>query len=201
MIIKEFNEEVIRYIASTKDDDVTTQLSIFEGLCTKAKEIIWGVISHDHNYLYCGALYDFARLTPIEQIFMAVSSAYEYFTNNSLCFRFYPQHRIDINGRIYIADFCCEHFIFEAQEYNLSKKIIIECDGYESHHTKEQRNRDIYRENDIKLNGYSVIRFTGSQIYKNPFDCLAKALCFIVEENKQCINKTLKEAASNNGKI
>jgi very-short-patch-repair endonuclease len=139
------------------------------------------------------SLYSFEELTPIEQIFNAVICIYKHLLGDKFYFDFVPQHEIQINEKNYIADFCCYSFVLDGSEWLMDKKIVIECDGYESHHTKEQRNRDAYRENDLKLNGYSVIRFTGSQIYNNPYECFEKTLHFIFEENKNCIQRVFNE--------
>jgi very-short-patch-repair endonuclease len=201
MDIKKIHRELVDYIASTKNEEATTQFLIFESLCTKAKEILWSFISGSKNdFLYSKRLYSFEGLTPIEQIFNAILCIYEYVSNESFYFEIIPQYEIQIRDKTYIADFCCKSFVFDGTDWFLDKNIVIECDGYESHHTKEQRNRDIYRENELKLNGYSVIRFTGTQIYNNPYSCFEKALYFIIDENKKCIQKAFDEV-NNNGKI
>lgn len=201
MDIKNFHAEIIKHIETTKNEETITQFLIFESLCEKAKEILWCYISSRKNdFWYFDGLYSFEGLTPIEQIFNAVLCIYDYIANESFYFEIIPQYEIKIKGKTYIADFCCKSFIFDGVEWFLDKNIVIECDGYGSHHTKEQLNRDIYRENELKLNGYSVIRFTGSQIYNTPYDCFEKALLFIIEENKDCIEKAFKEV-NNNGKI
>lgn len=201
MDIKKFHREFVDYISSKKNECSTTQFIIFESLCNKAKEILWYFISNSENdFLYSNRLYSFEGLTPIEQIFNAISCLYEYVANEKFYFDIIPQFEIKIKDKTYIADFCCKSFVFDGVEWLLDKNVVIECDGYESHHTKEQRNRDIQRENELKLNGYSVIRFTGTQIYNNPYACFEKALYFIIEENKNCIQNAFDEV-KNNGEI
>ena len=59
-------------------------------------------------------------------------------------------------------------------------KVIIECDGYEFHHkNKVQVTHDNEREYNLKIAGYDVIRFSGSQIHNNPLECAEKAYEYI----------------------
>ncbi len=55
--------------------------------------------------------------------------------------------------------------------------FVIECDGHEFHEkTKEQVRKDKERERDLQRNGYFVIRFSGSEIHKNPMKCAVEAI-------------------------
>jgi hypothetical protein len=56
----------------------------------------------------------------------------------------------------------------------VERKIVIEIDGHDYHKTREQRTRDAQRERYLQLNGWRVIRFTGSEIYKDPSGCVAE---------------------------
>lgn len=50
--------------------------------------------------------------------------------------------------------------------------VIVECDGHDFHErTKEQAARDKRRDRDLLAAGYPVMRFTGSEIYKDPIGC------------------------------
>jgi very-short-patch-repair endonuclease len=53
-----------------------------------------------------------------------------------------------------------------------SKHLIVECDGHEFHErTKKQAARDRSRDRNFQSKGYTVYRFTGSEIWKDPCDC------------------------------
>lgn len=52
------------------------------------------------------------------------------------------------------------------------KKIIIELDGHEFHKTKEQREYDCKRERFLQKEGWQIIRYTGTEIYKNSKKCV-----------------------------
>lgn len=57
-----------------------------------------------------------------------------------------------------------------------SRKLIIELDGHESHKSKEDRTYDAKRDRQLQREGYTVIRFTGSEIYKNSASCVDEVL-------------------------
>lgn len=53
------------------------------------------------------------------------------------------------------------------------KNIAIECDGYDWHHkTFEQVERDRKRDKYLMSKGWVILRFSGSQIQKNPAKCV-----------------------------
>lgn len=51
-------------------------------------------------------------------------------------------------------------------------RMIIELDGHEYHSTKEQLERDAIRQRYLTRAGYSVIRFTGREINRDPAACV-----------------------------
>jgi very-short-patch-repair endonuclease len=67
-----------------------------------------------------------------------------------------------------------------------TRYISIECDGHDYHErTKEQARRDRQRDRDLKQHGIEVIRFTGSEIHRDPLTCaeeLAQQLARIAAE-------------------
>lgn len=174
------------------------ELEVFNRLCEKAKLLLWEEFNQPNGYyLQVSQLDDYvAKLTPIEQILFVALDIYQYHQNkdDKFWFTFYPQEIIKTNKSNYVVDFYIESFCYCGFQELCEKRIIIECDGYDSHHTKQQRNYDIERENDLKMNGFSVIRFTGSQIYNDPYKCVFQILKFLIEENKGIITKTIKEA-------
>ena len=57
------------------------------------------------------------------------------------------------------------------------KKIIVECDGHEFHQkSKQQVEKDNQRERDLKKLGYEVVRFSGSEIFKDVEKCVEDLL-------------------------
>lgn len=58
-----------------------------------------------------------------------------------------------------------------------SRKMIVECDGHQFHErTKEQAVRDRSRDREAQAAGYSILRFTGSELYRDPLKCVREVL-------------------------
>lgn len=113
--------------------------------------------------------------TPIEKIMN------DALVNDNITFE--PQVRI---GR-FLVDFLVEIG---------NKKIIVECDGKDFHNPF----RDLERDKELKLQGFQIIHFTGSEIYNNIESCVEKiqnALVgntdqnFVIDEN---LDKSQKKA-------
>jgi very-short-patch-repair endonuclease len=49
-----------------------------------------------------------------------------------------------------------------------SIKIVIECDGFAYHSSKETFQKDRIRDRVLQMNGYRVLRFSGAEINKDP---------------------------------
>lgn len=61
---------------------------------------------------------------------------------------------------------------------------FIECDGHDFHErTKAQAARDKRRDRDLQGGGHPVLRFTGSEIYKDPLYCAAQVSEFVDQRN------------------
>lgn len=65
-------------------------------------------------------------------------------------------------------------------------EFVVECDGHEFHEkTKEQVKKDKKRERDLISEGYTVIRFSGSEIVENPRLCAREVINLITN----CLTK------------
>lgn len=52
------------------------------------------------------------------------------------------------------------------------RRLIVECDGHNFHErTKEQAAKDRGRDREFQLRGYTILRFTGSELHANPLAC------------------------------
>ena len=81
-------------------------------------------------------------------------------------------------------DACKAEMIFMEPQYPVGKyridfalplqKIAVEIDGHDYHKTKEQRTKDAARDRWLTINGWTVIRFTGSEVYANPESCTSQ---------------------------
>jgi very-short-patch-repair endonuclease len=64
-------------------------------------------------------------------------------------------------------------FLFQLKnETGELKRLVVEVDGHDFHErTKAQAAHDKARDRWMTGNGYDVIRFTGSEVWANPFKC------------------------------
>jgi very-short-patch-repair endonuclease len=83
-------------------------------------------------------------------------------------------------------EICCVQFIkpqyvigIYKVDFVVNYKFVIEIDGYEFHKTKEQREADYKRERYLLRNGYTTIRFTGTEIYLSCRKCAVEAMKLI----------------------
>jgi very-short-patch-repair endonuclease len=61
--------------------------------------------------------------------------------------------------------------------------IAVECDRHAFHEkTKEQAQRDKARDRYFLNEGFPVVRFTGSEIYRDPIKCVDEVMCMFQTE-------------------
>jgi very-short-patch-repair endonuclease len=78
-----------------------------------------------------------------------------------------PQYEITVGDKRYRADFMIGCLI-KGTPYS----VIVECDGHAFHEkTKKQAARDKARDRALQSSGSYVLRFTGSEIWNDPFGC------------------------------
>lgn len=161
----------------------------FRSLPERAQEIWFhfcdSAIKHkrleDLMFIYiCGLDYSECK-SPIEVVFNFAFDLVK-FSEGYIGFDLSPQYEIQCKTKTYYADFAFLtsdiEEIIEIQ--NPDFKLVIECDGHEFHEkTKEQVAKDNEREYDLKMQGYDVLRFSGSQIYNKPFICAAQTIEYI----------------------
>lgn len=84
------------------------------------------------------------------------------------CVKLSPQYQI---GQ-YRVDFLLE-LVGKAD----SVSVVVECDGHAFHErTKFQAERDKRRDREITHAGYTVLRFTGSEIWRDPVECAVSVI-------------------------
>lgn len=187
----------------TVDEKVTETLSLAASLFNKNsdfyKSLLKKVEAEEIEAHISGpirsALYTFISLmedyltskceSPIEQM-MAIA-LYSYATSMSsyMVVSIKPQEKIDCSGKIFRVDFLLEVFRvirFKNANKVININIVVECDGHDYHErTKEQAQRDKERDRILQAHRYYVLRFTGSEIYKDPYDCADKVFEFIIK--------------------
>ena len=74
--------------------------------------------------------------------------------------------------------------------------VAIECDGHEFHEkTKEQAARDKSRDRALASYGVTTLRFTGSEIYRDPENCVAEIACVLCMQIERSLHLTGKVEA------
>ena len=93
-----------------------------------------------------------------------------------------PQAAIKIIDKTYRADFLIQIEAWVDRSTRVFGKIVVEIDGHNFHErTKEQAAHDRSRDRALMAAGYKVVRFTGSEIYKDPIGSLYELSTFIDE--------------------
>lgn len=135
-------------------------------------------------YYQTGLCYDSCK-SPIEKIFnLAFDKRMWDLKKLDIEYELNPQYEIIANNHKYFADFFVSFVDDEQMEQSL--KIIIECDGHEFHQkTKAQVKRDNERDYDLKIAGYDVIHFSGSQVYNDPIKCADDTILYIDTKIKE----------------
>lgn len=198
-LVKELNKQYGEIIDVTETYDYIDGYDKFlSRLCDKAKETLYFSIVQSMPYAAIGIFGTEKKLSPIGQIFLI---AYQTLSSNLKGFirwnekyglkktqecplaeemsNIYAQCDDEIDGKKYIIDFVIE---FSPIFFNTGIRYAIELDGYDYHSSKEQMNHDYERERALQKEGYKVIRFTGSQIYKDPFGCAREVIEMVVAD-------------------
>lgn len=72
-----------------------------------------------------------------------------------------------------------------------NENLVIELDGHETHHTKEQRTCDAKRQRYIQREGHDIIRFTGTEIMSSLKECAQEVLQHIESKKRNLFNKVI----------
>lgn len=163
----------------------------FDKLPQRCKEMFFEFLScefcwdGDKAFFVDVGSFDFEECkSPIEKIFGFAFEIITFISGSPLDRIFiYPQEDIYINNKHYIADFYFDTELCLGDEYkdNFNPlKLVIECDGHDTHNaTKAQVKRGNERDYDLKMAGYDVLHFSGSQIFNEPFECAKQTYNFI----------------------
>jgi very-short-patch-repair endonuclease len=81
-----------------------------------------------------------------------------------------------MDGQTYKAD-----FVVLRKDHDL--RLVVEIDGHDFHEkTRSQVAKDKARERAIVRAGYTVLRFTGSEVVRNPRKCVEEVASVAVRE-------------------
>jgi very-short-patch-repair endonuclease len=152
------------------------------------KKLIWDDLCLKFDYIDCSLM---EIKSPIEQaLYLAWKNSGNEFPlqrwakqilhGESVVFE--SQHEVKIGAQKYYLDFLLAIWLPNDRTIH----IAIECDGHDFHEkTKKQARYDKQRERALIKEGYTVIRFTGSEIYADPLKCADE----IFEVAKNLINQ------------
>lgn len=102
----------------------------------------------------------------------------------------HPQKEIKTDKSLYRVDFLIQEIGLTPLSHTYDIKIVVECDGHDFHEkTKDQAQRDKERDRVLQSLGYHVMRFTGSEIYKDAFSCAGEVINLIISHIKRIDNK------------
>jgi very-short-patch-repair endonuclease len=95
-----------------------------------------------------------------------------------------PQHKVETRDFLGAAKTFRIDFVFISRAAK-GLKVAVEVDGHDFHErTKEQAQRDKSRDRLLTQAGYTVFRYTGSEIYRDTDRCVSEVLAYIT--SKEC---------------
>ena len=105
--------------------------------------------------------------SPLEQVLSAHLLSVGRMMSLVHDFTLEPQHEVETPAGLYRVD-----ILAKGQVDGNTVLLVVECDGHSYHdRTKEQAARDRQRDRALKLAGYEVVRFAGSEILEDPEGC------------------------------
>lgn len=88
-----------------------------------------------------------------------------------------------ISPQVPIGDKRVDFLIRHRSGLNSVSGVIVECDGHQFHEkTKLQAASDKRRDREFVLDGYRVLRFTGSELWADPIGCAHEAIMLAYEK-------------------
>lgn len=167
-----------------------TATDIFLNLPQRVQELLMILLQKNLNAYDCMHIYNDQCTSPIELIFI---TAFEIYCSDKRYIMLSPQHQIAIEFKKFYADFLFDstdglvRFLINEENEDIFKnkkyKLVIECDGHEFHEkSKEQVKNDNERQYLLKMAGYDILRFSGSEIYNKPFECAEKTYNYIMKK-------------------
>jgi very-short-patch-repair endonuclease len=94
-----------------------------------------------------------------------------------------PDAEVLISPQHQIGDYHVDFAIILNNVPDEQIKIVVECDGHDFHEkTKEQAGRDKKRDRELQIAGWKVLRFTGSEIWRDHLACGADVGALALKE-------------------
>lgn len=120
--------------------------------------------------------------SPIEELFAIAIRPWLRSTHD----KFERQKEFTFGETTYRVDFCITRtFRAPYTDINMQRTVVVECDGFGYHYaTQEQVERDHERDRAFMMHGITVMRFTGSEINKDPDGCASAVLNMLLEKER-----------------
>jgi very-short-patch-repair endonuclease len=119
--------------------------------------------------------------SPIEQLMaLALDFHLHHRVRRGVFATYFHQRQIEVGNNKYRVDFSIQYCLNPTSDDMVFKSFVVECDGHDFHEkTKQQAAKDKKRDRDLQSAGYSILRFTGSEIYKDPTACVQEIADYI----------------------
>lgn len=94
-------------------------------------------------------------------------------TTNWLVDQYSNEYPLTVQRQIFILDWPVDFLISSGLgQYRRRARLVVECDGHNFHErSKEQAMRDRSRDRALQEAGYTVFRFTGAELWRDPCAC------------------------------
>lgn len=129
----------------------------------KSWEEVWDEFTKRNRSLESTISHVASTMTPIEKITLVV--LYELQLHFGL-------HHFNMRWQERIGKYTADFIVVYHPIHDLvpQKKIVIECDGHDFHEkTKQQAAKDKERDRFFAKEGYTVLRYTGSEIFNDRY--------------------------------
>lgn len=145
---------------------------IKERICDYEKHIADVAIQGYANKLR-GVMEDENMDSPIEQLYIATLLYMEAIGKTNKSIKIFPQFKV---GK-YRADFMLVDTIVNKNGCDEVFNIIVELDSYQFHNRNaKQHTYEKKREREMQKAGYSIIRFSGSEVVNDPVKCVSETI-------------------------
>lgn len=145
---------IARWLADQRDR-LTARLHV----CGSPVEVLFAIAMLSTRHA-SDLIFDLAPPSPTQkQPLLAASEA--------LGLRLYAQHQVVLAGKRCRVDFTIT---------GGARKIAVEIDGHDFHASKHARSADAARDLALTKAGWTPVRFTGSDIWRNADECAARTL-------------------------
>jgi|HigsolmetaAR202D_1030399.scaffolds.fasta_scaffold04189_5 Uncharacterized protein conserved in bacteria len=102
--------------------------------------------------------------------------------------------------QVVVDDYRVDFLILHSKGLKGTGGIVVECDGHVFHEkTKNQAARDKARDRALQERGFKVLRFTGSEIWKDAIGCADEAIgaAFSIAQDAELARKCMQQGNVN----